>query len=150
MVAMALFALAGSFMLFGLSIADARAKLEPLTIVTETGSHRFDVEIAETSEQKTIGLMFRTELGERAGMLFPYGTAQEITMWMRNTYIPLDMVFIRGDGTVHRVEERTTPMSETVIASEGDVTAVLEIAGGVAEKLKIKPGSRIEHRTFKR
>ena len=82
-------------------------------------------------------------------MLFFYETPQEITMWMRNTYIPLDMVFIRADGTVHRIEARTEPLSENIIASRGDVTACLELAGGAAERLGLKPGDRVEHRFFK-
>ncbi len=71
-------------------------------------------------------------------MLFPHEVPREVTMWMRNTYIPLDMVFIRADGTVHRIEKRTEPMSERVISSEGPVAAVLEIAGGTAEKLGLQ------------
>ena len=92
--------------------------------------------------------MFRTRLADNAGMLFFYDTPQEITMWMRNTYIPLDMVFIRADGTVHRIEARTEPLSETIISSRGDVTACLELAGGAAERLGLKPGDRVEHRFF--
>ena len=149
MVIMALFAfLVLTVMLFGFKSGYARAAVEAMTLVTETGEHRFDIEIADSPQEKSYGLMFRTELGARAGMLFPYGDPQEITMWMRNTYIPLDMVFIRGDGTVHRVESRTEPMSERVIASEGNVTAVLEIAGGIADTLKLKPGDRVRHRAF--
>jgi uncharacterized protein len=135
-------------MAFGFRYAAARPTLEALVIATDSGEHRFEIEIADTPQQKAYGLMFRTELGPRTGMLFPYGDPQEITMWMRNTYIPLDMVFIRADGTVHRVEARTEPMSERVIASEGNVAAVLEIAGGVAETLKLKPGDKIRHRAF--
>jgi uncharacterized membrane protein (UPF0127 family) len=68
---------------------------------------------------------------------------------MRNTYIPLDMVFIRADGIVHRIEARTEPLSETIISSRGDVTACLELAGGAAERLGLKPGDRVEHSYFK-
>ena len=93
--------------------------------------------------------MFRTRLADKAGMLFFYETPQEITMWMRNTYIPLDMVFIRADGIVHRIEARTEPLSENIVASRGDVTACLELAGGAAERLGLKPGDRVEHRFFK-
>lgn len=146
---MALFAVAiGAGWWTAIRPASAGLPREPLVIVTESGEHRFDVEVAQTQQDKAFGLMFRTELGERAGMLFPYGEPQEITMWMRNTYIPLDMVFLKADGTVHRVEARTEPLSEKVIASGGNVTAVLEIAGGIAESLKLKPGDRIRHRIF--
>ncbi len=92
--------------------------------------------------------MFRKSLPENRGMLFPYGKPKEITMWMRNTYIPLDMVFIRADGVVHRIEARTEPLSERYIGSEGPVLAVLELAGGVAEKLGLKPGDRVRHPLF--
>jgi uncharacterized membrane protein (UPF0127 family) len=86
---------------------------------------------------------------ERTGMLFPYERAEEITMWMRNTYIPLDMVFIRKDGVIHRIEEMTQPLSEEIVASKGNVTAVLELNGGAARRLGIKPGDQVVHPAFK-
>lgn len=119
-----------------------------LELVTASGVHVFDVEIAATPEMQALGLMFRTNLPETKGMLFPHAVPREVTMWMRNTYIPLDMVFIRADGTVHRIEKRTEPLSERVIASEGPVSAVLEIAGGTADKLGIKPGDKVRHPYF--
>jgi uncharacterized protein len=121
---------------------------ETLKLVTAHGTHVIDVEIADTPQEKAQGLMFRTHLDDNRGMLFAYDTPQEITMWMRNTYIPLDMVFIRADGTVHRIEARTEPLSEDIIASRGDVTACLELAGGAAERLGLKAGDRVEHRLF--
>ena len=119
-----------------------------LGLVTASGVHVFDVEIAATPEKQALGLMFRTALPETKGMLFPHEAPREVTMWMRNTYIPLDMVFIRADGTVHRIEKRTEPLSERVIASQGPVAAVLEIAGGTADKLGIKPGDKVRHPYF--
>lgn len=119
-----------------------------LELVTASGVHVFDVEIAATPEKQAFGLMFRTTLPETKGMLFPHEAPREVTMWMRNTYIPLDMVFIRADGTVHRVEKRTEPLSERVISSQGPVAAVLEIAGGVSDKLGIKPGDKVRHPYF--
>lgn len=121
---------------------------ENLKLLTAHGTHVIEVEIADTPQEKTQGLMFRTHLEDNRGMLFAYDTPQEITMWMRNTYIPLDMVFIRADGTVHRIETRTEPLSEDIIASRGEVTACLELAGGAAERLGLKPGDRVEHRFF--
>lgn len=121
---------------------------ETLTLVTSQGSHVIDTEITETMEEKAQGLMFRTKLSDKNGMLFFYEKPQEITMWMRNTYIPLDMVFIRADGVVHRIEARTEPLSETIIASRGNVTACLELAGGAASRLGLKPGDRVQHRYF--
>jgi uncharacterized protein len=129
--------------------AEAKMRRETLTLVTAAGERKIDIEVAETMEEKALGLMFRTTLADTAGMLFPYGSPQELTMWMRNTYIPLDMVFIRADGVVHRIEVRTTPLSEKVIASEGNVTAVLELAGGASERLGLKPGDRVLHSHFK-
>ena len=121
---------------------------ERLEIVTSTGVHGLDVEVAATPEQQARGLMFRTELAENKGMLFPHPTPRELTMWMRNTYIPLDMVFIRADGTVHRIEAQTVPFSERTIASQGPVSAVLEIAGGAAARLGLKPGDTVRHPHF--
>jgi uncharacterized membrane protein (UPF0127 family) len=124
-------------------------QLETLKLITARGAQVIDVEVTETPAEKAQGLMFRTRLADTSGMLFFYETPQEITMWMRNTYIPLDMVFIRADGIVHRIEARTEPLSENIIASKGDVTACLELAGGAAERLGLKPGDRVEHRFFK-
>jgi len=124
-------------------------RLETLKLITAQGTHTIDVEVTETPAEKAQGLMFRTRLADTSGMLFFYDTPQEITMWMRNTYIPLDMVFIRADGVVHRIEARTEPLSENIVASRGDVTACLELAGGAAERLSLKPGDKVEHRFFK-
>jgi uncharacterized protein len=121
---------------------------ETLKLLTTQGTHVIDVEITESPEEKTQGLMFRARLNDKSGMLFFYEVPQEVTMWMRNTYIPLDMVFIRADGVVHRIEAHTVPLSEDIVASRGDVTACLELAGGAAERLGLKPGDRVEHRYF--
>jgi uncharacterized protein len=121
---------------------------ETLKLQTAGGTHVIEVEIAETTQEKAQGLMFRTRLDDNKGMLFFYEVPQEITMWMRNTYIPLDMVFIRRDGVVHRIEAKTQPLSDDIVASRGDVTACLELAGGAAERLGLKAGDRIEHRYF--
>ena len=130
------------------SAAQAKMRQDRLTVVTATGKYPIDVEIAETADEKALGLMFRTSLADGHGMLFPHGTPQELTMWMRNTYISLDMVFLRADGTVHRVEERTEPLSDRIIGSQGPVTAVLELAGGWARRHGLKPGDRVHHPLF--
>ena len=127
--------------------ADA-AQEERLELVTASGIHVLDVEIAATPEKQALGLMFRTHLPDSKGMLFPHDRPRDLSMWMRNTYIPLDMVFIRADGTVHRIEARTEPFSERIISSDGPVTAVLEIAGGAAERLGLKPGDKVRHPHF--
>ncbi|MGI9522612.1 MAG: DUF192 domain-containing protein [Hyphomicrobiaceae bacterium] len=125
-------------------------KQDSLTLVSNGKRHEISIELAQTPEEKAVGLMFRPSLGRRSGMLFPYEKPQELTMWMRNTYIELDMVFIRADGVVHRIEERTEPFSERIIASQGDVLAVLELAGGVARELGLKPGDVVDHAIFGR
>lgn len=107
------------------------------------------IEIAENDQEKATGLMFRTKLGDGEGMLFHYGKSFEITMWMHNTYIPLDMVFIKEDGTILRIEENAEPLSDRVITSRGNAAAVLEIPGGAAKRLGIKAGDRVRHEAFK-
>ena len=126
----------------------AKAATELLVVETKSGRHELRVEVAETEQQKAVGLMFRTDVPVGTGMLFPYGKPQEISMWMRNTYVSLDMIFIRADGTVHRVAENTVPMSEDVVASRGQVTAVLEVMAGEARRMGITSGSKIRFRTF--
>lgn len=121
---------------------------DTLTLVTASGSKKIDIEVAESAADQMKGLMFRQSLADSSGMLFPYDPPRELTMWMKNTYIPLDMVFIRPDGIVHRIEERTEPFSETVINSRGDMAAVLELAGGAAQRLGIKPGDRVDYPLF--
>jgi len=127
----------------------ARMRIERLVIVTAAGERSLEIEVAESLEEKSLGLMFRTSLADDKGMLFPYPSPQEVTMWMKNTYIPLDMVFIRADGVVHRIAARTEPLSEDIVASQGLVTAVLELAGGAAERLGLKPGDTVRHAHFK-
>ncbi len=124
-------------------------EVEPLSLVTETGEHKFTVEIADKPDNRAKGLMFRRSLADDAGMLFLYEAPQRISMWMRNTYIPLDMVFILADGRVHRVERDTEPFSEAVIDSGEPVLAVLEVKAGTAGRLKLKPGDKVLHRAFK-
>ncbi|MEQ1651721.1 MAG: DUF192 domain-containing protein [Hyphomicrobium sp.] len=128
----------------------ARMRLDQLTIAPAgNGEPRtFEIEVATTDQEKALGLMYRTKLADTEGMLFPYGRMQEITMWMRNTYIPLDMLFIRDDGVIHRIESRAEPLSERIIASGAPVSAVLELAGGAAARLGIKPGDTVRHPLF--
>jgi uncharacterized protein len=127
---------------------EAKMRQETLTLEMASGRQVIDIEVAETLEEKSRGLMFRPKIPADTGMLFPYGTPQEITMWMKNTYASLDMVFIRADGTVHRIETNTEPMSERVIASEGPVVAVLELAAGAAARYGLKPGDKVLHKAF--
>lgn len=123
---------------------------ETLSIVTKAGGegHRFDIEIAESEQEKALGLMFRTELGDQKGMLFPYQVSRPVSMWMRNTYISLDMLFIRSDGAISRIEENAEPQSERIIESGGPVAAVLEIAGGASKRLGISVGDKVRYKLF--
>jgi uncharacterized membrane protein (UPF0127 family) len=118
---------------------------DDLTIVTDSGRHEFHVELALTSEQRSQGLMYRREMAKDAGMLFDFGPhAGRASMWMKNTFIPLDMIFIRADGEVESIAERTTPHSLEAISSRRPVRYVLELVGGTASRLGIEPGDRVE------
>jgi uncharacterized membrane protein (UPF0127 family) len=128
----------------------ARAEnLSLLTIVTASGSHRFNVEFADTPERRSVGLMHRPTMAANAGMLFDFKVDAPVTMWMRNTRIPLDMLFITRDGRIVNIAERTVPFSEASIPSKGPVRAVLELNGGTSARLGIKPGDRVTHPMFK-
>lgn len=115
----------------------------PLTITSATGIHRFTVEIAQTPEQQQHGMMFRTSVAPDRGMIFPYEPPLEVGFWMKNTLIPLDLIFIRAEGTIARIST-ATPLSEARVRSGEPVAAVLEIAGGRAAELGIRPGDRVE------
>lgn len=121
---------------------------ETLTILTRNGPVVFTVELALTPEQHARGLMFRKELPARHGMLFDFGTEQEVSFWMRNTLIPLDMVFIDGKGVIRHLHENAQPLSEDAIPSRYPVRAVLEIVGGSARRFGIAVGDRVRHRIF--
>ena len=119
-----------------------------LRVVTKSGKHEFIVEIAVTDRQHAQGLMFRQSLAKNAGMLFDYKVPTSITMWMKNTFIPLDMIFIGNDGRVINVVQRAIPFSENVISSPGKARGVLEVNGGTASRLGIMPGDKILHGIF--
>jgi uncharacterized protein len=116
---------------------------QTIEIASKSGVHSFAVEIADNEAEREKGLMYRKELPEGRGMLFDFHRDQEVSFWMRNTYIPLDMIFIRGDGQIQRIAENTEPLSERLIPSGGPVRAVLEVIGGTARKLGIAPGDRV-------
>lgn len=121
---------------------------EPLTIATQGGLRRFSVEVMRDDAGRSRGLMFRRHMAPDHGMLFDFERNEPVTMWMKNTYLPLDMVFIRPDGTVSRVAADTEPLSTAIIPSNGPVLAVLELNAGTAARLGIKPGDRVEHPMF--
>jgi uncharacterized membrane protein (UPF0127 family) len=119
------------------------AGMGTLVIKTESGDHSFTIEVASTNQERALGLMFRRSLPENGGMLFLYDRPQPAAMWMKNTLIPLDMVFISADGTVHRIEQNAEPHSTALIPSEGPVVAVLELNGGEAAKIGLKRGDKV-------
>jgi uncharacterized protein len=119
-----------------------------LEIVSKTGVHAFAVEIAANDEERARGLMFRKELPEGRGMLFDFYRDQPVAFWMHNTYIPLDMIFIRGDGSILSIAQNTKPLSDDLIPSGGPVRAVLEVIGGTAQKFGIAPGDRVASPIF--
>jgi len=123
-------------------------KLQAVTIVTQNGDQTFTAELANTPAQRARGLMFKTRLPERQGMLFDFGRDQEVRMWMKNTLIPLDMIFIQSDGRIHRIEQHTKPGSLRVISSNGPVRAVLEMRAGTSKKYGIASGDRVIQRLF--
>jgi len=116
-----------------------------LAIVTEAGRHEFNVELAKSPQQRSQGLMYRREMAAAAGMLFDFGVRpNRASMWMKNTFIPLDMLFIKPDGRIESIAERTVPHSLEAISSRGPVRYVLELNAGTASRLGIAPGDRVE------
>lgn len=117
--------------------------LLPLTITQDGKVHSFRVEVARTPEEQQKGLMGRISLPKDGGMLFPFPQPRVASFWMKNTLIPLDMLFVRQDGTIDRIAENTVPQSLEPVASSGEVAAVLELAGGTAAALGIDEGGTV-------
>jgi uncharacterized membrane protein (UPF0127 family) len=117
-----------------------------LKVQTSTGKeHMFQVEVARTSQEQQIGLMWRLALKPNEGMLFPFPTPRIASFWMRNTYISLDLLFIKKSGHIANIAANAVPLSEALLISDGEVSAVLELAAGTAQRLGIKPGDRVIH-----
>jgi uncharacterized membrane protein (UPF0127 family) len=138
--ALALYGFAGS--------SAGAATVQPLEIVTKNGVQVFSVEMATTAQEKETGLMYRKELPDGKGMLFDFSPEQQVSMWMKNTYISLDMIFIRADGRILRIAENTEPLSTRIILSGGPAKGVLEVIAGTAKKYGIAPGDRVGHPLF--
>ena len=115
-----------------------------LSVRSANGTHKFLVEVAETPEEQATGLMNRPSLDPDRGMIFPYAPPQDVAFWMKNTLIPLDMIFIRADGTIARIEENAVPLSLEPVPSMEPISAVLEINGGRASELGIKAGDKVD------
>jgi uncharacterized membrane protein (UPF0127 family) len=139
------------FVLFTLLLAVPirAADLQTLEIASKTGVHAFSVELVDTDATREKGLMFRKELPEGRGMLFDFHADAPVSFWMENTYIPLDMIFIRSDGSILRIAEMTEPLSTKIIPSGGPVRAVLEVIGGTARKMGIASGDKVASQIFK-
>lgn len=133
-----------------MSAAPPRPSLPLATVVIDSdhGPVRFVTELAADAASQEKGLMFRTKLAANAGMLFDFHTPSLQTFWMKNTVLPLDMIFIRADGTISSIAPNTTPYSETPIPSTEPVRAVLEINGGRSAQLGIEPGQRVHNGIF--
>ena len=134
----------------GLNAAEStRCTRDTVTILAPDGPVRFTVEIAQTAAEKSRGLMFRPRLAPRAGMLFLYDPPQPASFWMKNTMIPLDMLFIDRTGRVVNIVAEAEPYSLRARASDGPVRAVLEINGGLSAHLGIEPGAQVIHPAFR-
>ncbi len=139
-----LLVLAGSLLVPAVGAQQA-FETAPLRVETQNGGHDLTVEMALSPGQQSQGLMFRSEMAATAGMLFVHPRPRMISMWMRNTLIPLDMVFAGPDGRVTHVVERTIPLSEKTISSRTPAKAVLELNAGTVARLGIRPGDRLVH-----
>jgi uncharacterized membrane protein (UPF0127 family) len=125
------------------------AGLEQVSLTVQSGerTHRFTVEVARTVEEQATGLMNRSSLAPDRGMVFPFETPREASFWMKNTLIPLDMIFVRADGSIANIEANTVPLSLQPVYADGPVAAVLEIAGGRSAELGIKAGDTVKWST---
>ena len=116
-----------------------------LVLHSSTGDYSFNVEVVDTDATRAQGLMYRTELADDAGMLFDFKAEREVSFWMRNTFIPLDMIFVGSDGVVKNIHVNAVPHDVTGIPSEGPVQFVLEIPGGRSVEIGLKPGDTMDH-----
>lgn len=133
---------------FAVAPAIAAAKTERLVVETSAGERVFDVEVVREEKERNRGLMYRKKLAETGGMLFDYDPPQDVAFWMKNTYIPLDIIFIDASGRIITIAAETTPLSLDRIPSNGLARGVLEIKGGLAAKRGIKVGDRVRHAIF--
>lgn len=136
------------FVTFGQTEAASAADPGTLEIVTKSGVHVFTIELAVNDEQRSRGLMYRKELPQGHGMLFDFQKEQPVSFWMHNTYVPLDMIFIAGNGRITHIAENAVPLSDRLIPSGGPVRAVLEVIAGTVHELGIAPGDRVAYSIF--
>ena len=135
--------------LIGTAVSARAFSRDIIVIRTGGASYHFNVELAISTEERARGLMFRQELARDAGMLFLYNQDQAVTFWMKDTYLPLDMIFIAADGKITQIVRGAQPLSENLIPSGGYVRGVLEVNAGVADQYGIQPGDHVDFRAFK-
>ena len=129
----------------GADAGKSAAGLDQITLCVSSGTktHKFTTEIARSSMEQAKGMMFRTEMADNTAMLFPFPEPKMASFWMKNTVIPLDIIFIRSDGSIESIAENAVPYSTTPVESGEPVTAVLELRGGLAAELGIGPGDKV-------
>lgn len=142
----AAFAVASTFL--STAVGAGPGAFEALTVSTSAGPVRFQVEVMSNDADRANGMMFRRELPEGKGMLFDFGSDRVAGFWMRNTYVPLDMVFVRRDGAVVKIHRDAKPLDETVVSSDVPVRGVLEIPAGASARLGIGVGDKVSHPAF--
>jgi uncharacterized membrane protein (UPF0127 family) len=142
------FAVAAMLAWLGAAGMAQAAEIQPLEIVTKAGVQTFTVEMAKTEKERETGLMYRKELADGRGMLFDFSPEQQVSMWMKNTFLSLDMIFIGANGRIVRIAENTEPQSLKIISSGGPAKGVLEVIAGTAKKYGIAPGDQVVHPLF--
>jgi uncharacterized membrane protein (UPF0127 family) len=143
-----LFAVAAMLAFSSVTDGSRAAEFQPLEIVTKAGVRTFTVEVAKTEKERETGLMYRKEMADDRGMLFDFSPEQQVSMWMKNTILSLDMIFISGNGRITRIAENTEPQSLKIISSGGPAKGVLEVVAGTAKKYGIAPGDQVVHPLF--
>jgi uncharacterized membrane protein (UPF0127 family) len=140
------------FVLASMARADVSVplRMETIALITSQGRTRLEAEIADTPEARARGLMYRTELADDHGMLFDFGLTRRVSMWMKNTPLSLDMIFADEQGTVLYIAAGTVPFSEETISAPVPVRSVLEVKAGLADRIGVKPGDRIESSIFRK
>ena len=128
--------------------ADAGMRVETVIVVTDKGEFPFKTEIADTHQARQTGLMYRKTMAPEQAMLFDWGEPVMASMWMANTFVSFDMLFIAGDGTVKFIAQNTVPQSREVISANMTVAAVLEVVAGTAARIGLKPGDKVKHSMF--
>ena len=137
------FAVAVVGVLIAASVSATAAEVQPLEIVTKSGVHVFSVEIAKTEQERATGLMYRKELAEGRGMLFDFTPEQQVSMWMKNTFIPLDMIFVTSEGVVDSFVENAEPRTDAPRPSDGAARYVIELNAGEVARMGLEPGSSV-------